>query len=309
MKNKIFALIITLIFAIVIVFCVSCSVAQNINEAHLSVVATIYPQYDFAKAICGDKAEVSLLLLPGTDTHSFELKASDTVKINNCDLFIYTGPEMEIWADSVINSAPKTLKVLNLSDGVQLLTSNDGGHGHHDPHIWTSPIIARKMLKDIYLAVSSSDPENSDYYKTNYEKYDAELSAMNEQYKALAEEADRKIAYFTGAFAFRYLFNEYCFEYYAPFNSCSGTEVESLASAADLIDKLKNDNVKYIFSEANETDSMLKAVVNETNVTPLTLHSVHNITAKEYEAGKSYIDFMKENLENLRKAFCDGKAS
>lgn len=303
MKNRFIAIIVLLSMIICLA---SCSAPKQSNNGKLKIVATLYPQYDFAKQICGDKADVYLLMLPGADAHSFELTAADALNINNSDLFIYIGPQMEIWADSIIKSAPKSMAILNLSEHTELVFDHQG---KADAHIWTSPVVARDMLKAIFEAVSNGDKENFDFYENNYKKYDEELIKLDESFKALASESNNKTAYFCGAFAFEYLFHEYGFNHVAPFNSCSGVEIESLGSISKLVAQINKNNVKYVFSEANKEDPMELTITSQTKASILRLHSIHEISESEYKNDIGYLTLMNENLKNLRKVFCDGKTS
>ena len=84
----------------------------------LQVVATIFPQYDFARHIAGDCADVSMLLKPGEEVHSYEPTPQDIRKIQESDLFIYIGGENDVWVDNLLNSGsgPRTLRLLDLVD-------------------------------------------------------------------------------------------------------------------------------------------------------------------------------------------------
>ncbi len=305
---------IAVIMCIIIVlplFC-GCSGAKN-AEGKLSVVATLFPQYDFARAILGDKGEATLLLTPGGNSHSFELTASDISKINSCDVFVYTGPNMEIWVDGIMGSINKDVTVLDLSKNVQLRCAtdsnnhNDGGHKHTlDPHIWTSPVIAMNMLTEIYNAICRTDPDNEEYYKKNYENYLYQLKDLNTEFKNISQSAEQKTLYFSGKFAFLYFVNEYDLNYVAPFNSCSDMQVEDLASVANLISEMKNNNVKYIFYEEFATTDLYSTITKETGATALLLHSAHNVSKSDFDKGVTYIDIMTQNAANLKRALLNG---
>ena len=84
----------------------------------LSVVTTIFPEYDWVKEILGDKTgstDLTMLLDNGVDLHSYQPTADDIVKISDCDLFVYVGGESDGWVESVLkNAANKKMKVINL---------------------------------------------------------------------------------------------------------------------------------------------------------------------------------------------------
>ena len=91
----------------------------------VKVVTTLFPQYDFTRAIGGDKVDVSLLLPFGMDSHSYEPTPADLININKSDLFIYTGESMEPWAHSIIESVDNNdVLVLDVSKGVSLIAPN-----------------------------------------------------------------------------------------------------------------------------------------------------------------------------------------
>jgi len=254
-----------------------------------------------------------MLLTPGTNSHSFELTASDVRKINSCDIFVYTGPNMEIWVDNIIGTINENVSVLDLSKNLQLRYANDhnghnnDGHDHApDPHIWTSPVIAMNMLTEIYNAICRVDPDNVEYYKKNYENYLFELKDLDTDFKNIFDSAKQKTLYFSGKFAFLYFVDEYDLDFVAPFNSCSDMQVEDLASVANLISEMKNNNVKYIFYEEFATADLYSTITKETGATALLLHSAHNVSKLDFDKGITYIDIMRQNAANLKRALLNG---
>ncbi|MBQ2812526.1 MAG: zinc ABC transporter substrate-binding protein, partial [Clostridia bacterium] len=132
-------------------------VEQKEESQKLKIVCTLFPQYDFTRQLVGDKAEVTLLLTPGTDSHSYDPSPVDMVKINGSDLFIYTGPLMEGWAAEVVGTLDESVAVLSLAEGKRLKENTDvysshveEDHDHSaDPHIWTSPVNAMLIVQEI----------------------------------------------------------------------------------------------------------------------------------------------------------------
>ena len=91
----------------------------------LTVIATLFPQYDFAREIAGDKADIKLLLPPGMESHSFEPTPGDIITIHNSDIFLYTGDEMEPWVSGIVENI----------DGKEESENNKGGHSSKTPVI------------------------------------------------------------------------------------------------------------------------------------------------------------------------------
>lgn len=301
--------VLILLIASLLIGLIACNKTEDIDQTGVTVVATLFPQYDFARAILGEKGSAVLLLTPGADSHNFELTPTDIRTVNKSDVFVYTGPGMEIWVDSVIKSINEDVKVLNLSSEIEIkgtMEHDDHGHSDTDPHLWTNPNYALQMLTVIYNTVCEIDPDNKAYYKNNFEAYATELKAIDNDIKSIASEAEDACLYFSGKFAFSHFVSEYGFSYVAPFNSCSDVQIESLAAVKKLIEDLKTNKVNYIFYEELSNNSILDTVVSETGVTPLLLHSAHNVSKADYEGGVTYISLMKSNVNNLRKALIDG---
>ena len=288
----------------------SCDKQTQQNDQGITVVATLFPQYDFARAILGEKGSVVLLLTPGSDSHNFELTPSDIRTINKCDLLLYTGPNMEIWMDNVIGSISSNVKTVSLASMIGFSEAENHQHNGHDytadPHIWTNPKNAIKMLKVIYDTICTIDPKNVDYYSSNYQKYLAEIETIDQAFTEISQKADDSCLYFSGKFAFAHFVEEYGFKYNAPFNSCSDVQIESLASVKKLISDLKDNNIKYIFYEELSNNSILETIISETGVSPLLFHSAHNLSKDEFDGGVTYVSLMQTNVDNLRKALING---
>ena len=120
----------------------SASVAEE--NSRLQVVTTIFPQYDFARHIAGDRADVTMLLKPGEEVHSYEPTPQDIKKIQNCDLFIYVGGENDVWVENILDSVkgdqegPQTVRLLALvetySEEHLEGMMEEKGHDHDHEH-------------------------------------------------------------------------------------------------------------------------------------------------------------------------------
>jgi zinc transport system substrate-binding protein len=150
-KKALFSFVVICVAALVIA---SCQKEQDriSQPKKLSIVATLFPLYDFAKEIVGDKATVTLLLPPGVEAHSFEPRPGDMITINNADVFLYTGAYMEPWVEKILQATDnKNLIVINTSKGVILLKGSAGHEeddhkqnvgGHNEHGAYDSPYLA-----------------------------------------------------------------------------------------------------------------------------------------------------------------------
>lgn len=107
---------------------------QRDSDKKIKIVATLFPQYDFARQIAGDYADVTLLLPPGMESHSYDLRPADMIEIRESDMFIYTGKYMEVWAQTIIDSLDDSVMVVDVSDGITLEKEEDYFVDEHSAH-------------------------------------------------------------------------------------------------------------------------------------------------------------------------------
>ncbi|CDB24321.1 aBC transporter substrate-binding protein [Clostridium sp. CAG:557] len=291
------------------------SKSETSKSEKITVIATLFPQYDFAKQIAGDKAEVSLLLPPGTESHTYDPTPADILKVSNSDIFLYTGKEMEPWADKIINSVKnKNLIVGNVSTEIDLMKLEHHHHddeqdhekaSHHehnfDPHIWLDPTLAAKMVDNITLIFCQKDPQNSDYYKGNAEIYKNKLHELDENFKNMINSSKRKSIVFAGRFAHLYFINHYGLEYIAAFDGCSTEAEPSVKKISKIIDFIYKNNIPAIYYEEISEPKVANSIAEQTGTKTLKFSTLHNVTKEQLESNITYIDLMQENLENLRQ--------
>lgn len=330
-------LFLVLSFVLVLSGCSESSQEETTSDSDkIQIVTTLFPQYDFARQIAGDKADVALLLPPGMESHSYEPTPADIIKINKADLFIYTGESMEQWAHKIIESVDNDqVYVLDVSKEISLLTPNsdddhdheteadhdhdheteadhdhdhdsdiegdehseEDGHYHaYDPHIWTSPVNAKIMVNNILEALCEVDPENADYYKANAEAYQLQLDELNAEFEEVVANAKRDTIYHSGRFAMQYLVKQYGINYVS-----APFEAEpSAALVAQMISEIKANQIPVIYYEELITPKIAQMISEETGAEMLLLHSCHNVSKEDFNNGVTYVSLMQQNVENLR---------
>lgn len=283
------------------------------DSKKITVITTLFPMYDFAKNIGQDKIEVKLLLPPGVEAHAYEPKPSDIIKINKADIFIYTGEFMEPWAHDIIEGINKNVKIVNSSNGIELIKQEGEEnqeeidqhekeeHHHHsgvDPHIWLDFENTKTMVKNIADALEKVDPQNAIFYQNNLKTYQIKLLDLDENYKNTIATCKTKTIIYGGHYAFGYMAKKYELNYLAAqgFSPDSEPTVKDMIS---LIEQIKKDNIGYIFYEELTSPKIAETLSRETNTKMLLLNGAHNLTKEDYEAGASYISLMEGNLKNL----------
>lgn len=285
------------------VFLGGCS-ASTAETEKLQIVASLFPQYDFAREICGDRAEISLLLPFGTDSHSYAPTPADMVRIGAADIFLYTGDAMEPWAAQLAKSTGVALT--DVSRNVQLL---DGGdihtHSHQDeaaattdPHIWTNPQNAIIMVQNICDAVCEKDPENADFYKENAARYTEKLEALDREIEQIVAAGKRREIVFGGHFAARYFTERYGLSHLSAFDSCSHDADPSPKTLVHIITEMKENGIPAVFYEELSTPRTARLLAEETDAALLLFHSCHNLSQEE--ADETYLSLMQKNAENLK---------
>lgn len=276
---------------------------RTIKGNKLTVITTLFPLYDFAKNIGQDNVEVSLLLPPGVEAHTFEPKPSDMVKINNSNLFVYTGKFMEPWAEDIINGVTnKKVKFVNASNGIDLMKLTEGmpdeAHGV-DPHIWLDFDNDKIMIDTIAKALKERDPANADYYQKNATAYKHKLAQLDNQYKSVLTTCETRVIVYGGHYAFGYLAKRYNLNYLA----AQGLAPDAEPTAHDLVklvEQVKSNHIRYIFYEEMTSSKIAETIATETNAKMLLLNAAHNVSKEDVNNNISFLSIMIENLRNLK---------
>lgn len=321
MKKKLICLLVLVVFILSLTACSTENNNKESNNNKLSIVTTIFPQYDFVRQIVGDSADVKMLLKPGAESHSYEPTPQDIKEIQNCDLFIYVGGENEVWVDDILNSMgekkPESLKLIDcvntvneeLVEGMEHEHEHDHDHDHEhedeeeiDEHVWTSPKNAIKIVNKISNLICSKDTKNQDTYINNTKNYISELESLDASFTNVINSAKQNTIIFGDRFPFRYLADDYGLKYYAAFSGCSSETEASASTISFLIDKVKEEKTSVVFTIEFSNEKIADSICEATCATKLKLNSCHNLTNDEMQAGETYLSIMKNNVENLSKA-------
>ncbi len=305
-----------------------CGKQNDTNQTDkLSIVTTIFPEYDWVREILGDKAdnaEITMLLDNGVDLHSYQPTADDIVKISDCDLFIYVGGESDEWVeDALRNAANGNMKVINLlevlGDSVKTEEIVEGmqeeEHEHEDAeeheheeeadeHVWLSLKNAKMLVRVISKALQELDPNNKDIYAANADAYVKKLSALDAEYQTAVDAASNKTILFGDRFPFRYLVDDYGLRYYAAFVGCS-TETEAgfetISFLAKRVDELKLPCVLTIEGAQHKIAETIVRNTTAKNQRVLTMDSMQSTTSKDVKNGTTYLSVMEKNLSVLKE--------
>ncbi len=296
------------------------------DDGKLTVVTTVFASYDFARQLTASLSipcEVKLLLTPGGESHSYEPTPADVAAIQSCDLFVYVGGASEKWADDLIATTKReeSGKInVRLFDAVNPLEEEhvegmeaeeehehehshaDGEEIEYDEHIWTSPQNAEIIAAEIAEAVEKCVPEQSAEVQTAAASLRSDLQDLDAEYQALADSAAGDTLIFADRFPFRYLTEAYGWNYYAAFAGCSSDTDASAATLSFLISKVKEENIGTVFYLENSTQKISDAVCAATDAKAVMLQSCNNVSQTDFQSGKHYQEFMRENLAAIKEA-------
>lgn len=322
---------------------VACSAESNEKapaQKKVSIVATIYPQYDWLKNVLGDRldaVDLKLLVKNGTDLHSYKPSAQDIAAIASADMVVYVGGESDEWIEKALKATPKEGRVqVNLMEalgdrvkeeevveGMQAEEEHHHEHGeeaeeheheHHehaeeaenDEHIWLSLKNAEILVMTLADAISKVDSAHATEYHMNAGLYIAKISALDAQYRAATDSAAYKTILFGDRFPFRYLVDDYGIKYFAAFVGCSAESEASFETVAFLAGKMDSLALPAIFTIDGSNGKIARAILDaskKSKETPvLTLNSMQSVTDAQMQSGIDYLSIMQSNLEVLKKA-------
>jgi zinc transport system substrate-binding protein len=321
------------IFLFVLLIGVASILAQSLQDKKkLEVITTLFPTYDFAKQIGKNKVNVTLLLPPGVESHTFEPKPADIVRISKADVFIYTGKYMEPWVEAILKGiSNKNLLVIDASKGIELMSEEDHdeeaeheegehhegedekhaehreeerGHGHHhrgkDPHIWLDLGNAKIMVQTIAAAFVDKDPDNKAFYLRNANEYDTKLANLDRHFKETFLSCKYKTLIYGGHFAFGYFAKRYGLEYISPYEGFSPNAEPTPKAIVELINRLKASGTNYVYYEELLDPKVARTIASETGAELELLHGAHNVSKDELNRGVTFFEIMEDNLKKLR---------
>ncbi len=328
MKNKLLSISLAVLMAAVLSACgntannteVAAKTTAPSDSHRLSIVVTNFPEYDFAHQIVQDNADVTMLLKPGAESHTYDPTPEDIITIQNSDMFVYVGGDSDEWVDDVLSSMDQThMNIFRLMDAVETVpeelvegmeeeaeeeeAAEDGEEEVElDEHVWTSPVNAMTIVRKMSETLEDLDPDNKDVYEKNASNYISELSDLDKEFQDIVSNAKRKEIIVGDRFPFRYFCDEYGLSYYAAFPGCSTDTQASAKTVAFLIDKVKNDEIPIVFHIELSNEEMCSSIAEATGAKSELLNAVHNVSDEDFKNGVTYVSLMQHNVEVLKEA-------
>ncbi len=306
------------------------------QDDKISVVATIFPQYDFARQVAGELADITMLLSAGEESHTYEPTPQDIITIQNADVFIYVGGESDSWVDDILASMDTTnMKIVNMMNCVDVVeeelvegmedvdeedsgesdeTQEDGENSdseedeeepEYDEHVWTSVENAQIITQEITDALCQADRQNENAYRSSCAQYLSELSQLKKEIESVVENADRNVLIFGDRFPMRYFTDEFGLEYYAAFPGCAEQTEPSAGTVAFLIEKTRDEGVPVVLYMDLSSGKVAETIAESTDTQTAVFYSCHNVSKEDFDNGVTYVELMERNIEVPKIALYD----
>lgn len=308
-------------------------------QKKVSIVATIYPQYDWLKNVLGnhlDAVNLKLLIKNGTDLHSYKPSAQDIAAIASADMVVYVGGESDEWIEKALSATPKAGRVqVNLMEALgdrvkeeEVVEGMEHEHHHehseeaeehehhehaeahedhehaeeaeNDEHIWLSLKNAEILVMNLADAISKVDTANATEYHMNAALYIAKISALDAQYRAATDSATLKTILFGDRFPFRYLVDDYGIKYFAAFVGCSAESEASFETVAFLAGKMDSLALPAIFTIDGSNGKIARAILEASKKSKDTpVLSLNSMQSVTDAQMQSGIDYLSIMQSNL----------
>ena len=311
MKRKIFALFALVLFGLSLTAC-----GGQPEKEGISVVAAIFPEYDWARQIIGDCTGVQLHFLvdDGVDPHSFQPSVADLVTVSECDLLIYGGGESDKWLEDVLaepaNKSIRSIALLPLlgekAHTEEIVAGMQGSEAEEeaDEHVWLSLRNAALFCTAIADQLCEMDPGQAEHYQANLEDYLKKLSELDEAYRQTIQAASKDTIVVCDRFPYRYLTEDYGLHYYAAFPGCSAETGASFETVVFLAERAKELALNALIITETGDDRLARTVAENagrSGMSVLTLNAMQSVSL-EQAAGTDYLTIMEQNRQVLAAA-------
>jgi zinc transport system substrate-binding protein len=281
----------------------------------IKIITSVFPLEEFAEAVAGKRGEVSLLLPPGAEIHTWRPRASDIIRLSSADVFIYVGAALEPWLHDLMKSVKNPeLRALEASQGLSLLgekaeqpkheeKKNAEEHNHEhpvvDPHVWLDFENDQIIVDRIEAILSELFPEGRPFFRRNALIYKKKLRELDQKYQKGLNNCLQRTFILGGHAAFGYLAKRYRLKQIALYG-LSPDSKPTPRKLAEVVDLAKEHQIKVIYFENYVSDELAKVMAKEVGAETLVLNAGANISKEQLKSGMTFLEIMEKNLENLR---------
>lgn len=293
---------IRIIFAyIIITTLASPSLLPATGEERPVLVTTIFPLTELTRGVAGERAEVRQIIPPSAEIHHFQLTPSDLKLLAEADLVIAVGGGLEPWLVRLEKSLRKAKKARTLRFIDYLRSVNYRALREDDPHVWLDFEADRILVERLVEELCALDPEGAGYYRERSRALNAELSALDANFRQELGRCSGKEIIIAGHQAFAYLTTRYGL---IPV-SLSGPHPEAQPGARklqEMIRLVREKKIGAVFYESSEPPAYASTIARETGARLFSLSAGVNLTRAQLRDNKSFLELMADNLQILTTA-------
>ena len=313
------------VLCILLILCLSLSslalfsCANNEDNGKISIVCTLFPQYDWITNITdgSENIDLKLIIANGSDPHSYQPTAADIMTISNCDMLVYVGGDSDEWVKKAVErSKNEDIKkiVLTELEGINLHNISSSSHSHEghshsslDEHIYLSLRNAMASVREITKILCEIDAQNAELYKANSQIYLEKLGALSSDIALSVGPVpeEERFILFADRFPFVYLLSDYGIHYAAAFEGCTTDVDADFDTVLRLIHEADDHGVKYLAVTESSDKTLAQTVISSTKAKDqkiLTFNSMQAVSRQKIESGTTYLSLMEENAKTLKTA-------
>lgn len=284
------------------------------SSTQIKIETSVFPLKEFAQAVAGERGEVSLLVPPGAEIHTWRPRPSDIVRLSSADLFLFIGSNMEPWLQDILDGVQNpNLKTLEAGQGISLIEKDsasgehEGGteqeheHDHEaaDPHVWLDFQNDQVIIDKIAAALSGIDPDGASIYRKNASVYKQRLQDLDNKYKQGLQTCTHRVFILGGHAAFGYMAKRYGLQQISLYG-VSPDAKPTPKKLIEIVELAKKYGIKVIFFDSSVSEKLARVLAREVGARTLVLNPGANLTKEQLKWGKTFFDIMEENLENLK---------
>lgn len=296
MKTRLLTCLMSLLALAVFSGCAHTADTPAPPDGKLQVAVTFNAMKEFTEAVGQDKVRIVTIIPDGSEPHDFQPTATTLKELSRAKVFVYNGLGMEPWVDKALEVADnKALIVVDASEHVAPIpapSGHRGRHGVYDPHCWLSLEAAQTEVGNIAKALAKADPDNADFYQKNADAYNGRLQQLLTEYRAKFAAAPHR-QFVTGHAAFTYLSRDFNLTQ-SSVESVFANGEPSPQQLAKLATFCKTYGIHTIFTETMVSPEVSETLAREVGANVQPIHTIESA-----EGQKTYIDRMRENIENI----------
>jgi ABC-type Zn uptake system ZnuABC Zn-binding protein ZnuA len=285
-------LAVSLCAALLTAGCGTTRIGSSAKPGQITVIATTTQMQDLVRNVGGSHVNLVGILKPNVDPHEFEPTPQDAVALAGADLVVESGAGVDTWSRDLIDSAGVDAPTFVASDGLPLRTG--------DPHWWHDPTLYERAATALGAVLARADPSHAADYRANAARYVVQIERMdaaNERLMSCLPADDRKLV--TNHDAFGYFAAHYGL-------TVVGSVIPSLSTAAqpsaqqiaDLIDRIKAEHVKAIFTESSINPQLEEQIAREAGVR-IVADLYGDTLGPAGSPGATYIGMERSNVQNV----------